>query len=534
VLMRILTEEELALEQAEKKAMAKIAAVHAGLEPLAVEMDSGQFPKRLQERFVRIIEAMSSLPEKSFPRMTGSVGELVALYRFLGNFRVTPDKILEPHVLATCDRADRLGRILVVHDTSGISYGGQGTREGLGPLNDGGQGYYLHPSLAVSADGMRVPLGVLRFEALVREALKKDKKPKNSRKKDPDSAFERWWRGVEQSEQLFEGSGTELLHVMDREGDDFVLEARMLGAGKRFVIRSSFDRLLSLTAEENKEGAARKLREALAQAEVVFEREVELSPRKEDRSAEKRKTYPARKGRIAKLCAAARGVSIRRPNGLGSIDEGTIPGSIQLNVVRVWEVEAPEGVEPVQWYLLTSEPIEKLEQILEVIDFYRARWVIEELFKALKSGCSLEKRQLESKEALLNALAVFLPIACRMLLLRSLARSTPALPATVVLSPTQIHILRTMRPKAALSPQPSVGDALLAIASLGGHLKHNGDPGWQVIGRGFEKIVIVEEYLASIAPPDAGAEHISDNLISIRDFLASTDGSLPLRASVQS
>ena len=534
MLMRVLTEEELALEQTEKQAMAKIAELHAGLEPLAVELDEGQFPKRLQERFIRIVEAMSSLPEKSFPRMTRSVGELVALYRFLGNFQVTPDKILEPHMLATCERADRLRRILVVHDTSGISYGGQGMRQGLGPLNDGGHGYYLHVSLALSADGLRVPLGVLRFEAVVREALKSKNKPKNSRKKDPDSEFERWWRAVEQSEQLFEGGATELIHVMDREGDDFVLEARMLLAGKRFVIRSSFDRLLSLTPEEKKEGAARKLREALAEAEVVFEREVELSPRKEDRSAEKRKTYPARQGRTAKLCAAARRLSIRRPNGLGSIEGSPVPRSIELNVVRVWEVEAPEGVKPVEWYLLTSEPIETLEQILEVVDFYRARWVIEEFFKALKSGCGLEKRQLESKEALLNALAVFLPIACRMLLLRSLARSTPALPATVVLSPTQIHILRTMRPKAALSPQPSIGAALLAVASLGGHLKHNGNPGWQVIGRGFEKIVIVEEYLASIAPADAGAEHVSDNLINIREYLASTGQSHLLRTSVQS
>jgi hypothetical protein len=533
--MRILTEEELALEEAEKQARAKIAELHAGLEPLAVELDEGQFPKRLQERFIRIVETMSSLPEKSFPQMTRSVGELVALYRFLGNFQVTPDKILEPHVLATCERADRLGLILVVHDTSGISYGGQGTRQGLGPLNDGGHGYYLHGSLAVSADGLRVPLGVLRFEALVRKALqKKGKKPKNSRKKDPDSAFERWWRGVEHSEQLFEGSATELLHVMDREGDDFVLEARMLGADKRFVIRSSFDRLLSLTPQEKKDGAARKLREALAEAEVVFEREVELSPRKEDRSAEKRKTYPARAARIAKLCAAARRVSIGRPNGLGSIDGGSVPRSLELNVVRVWEVEAPEGVEPLEWYLLTSEPIETLEQILQIVDWYRARWIIEEFWKALKTGCSIEKRQLESKEALLNALAVFLPIACRMLLLRSLARSTPAWPATVVLSPTQIHILRTMRPKAALSPQPSIGEALLAVASLGGHLKHNGDPGWLVIGRGFEKIVIVEEYLASIAPPDARAQHVSDNLINLHEYLASTGQSHLLRASVQS
>jgi hypothetical protein len=48
---------------------------------------------------------------------------------------------------------------------------------------------------------------------------------------------------------------------------------------------------------------------------------------------------------------------------------------------------------------------------------------MEEFFKALKTGSAIETRQLESKRSMLNALAVFAPIAWQLLTLRSLARS---------------------------------------------------------------------------------------------------------------
>jgi hypothetical protein len=349
-----------------------------------------------------LLETISAAPEKSFPQMTHSPAELLAMYRMLGNFMVTPEKIIEPHVLATAERADHLGLILVPHDTSGISYGGQDTREGLGPLNDGGHGYYLHASLAVSADGLRTPLGLLAFQAIVREASEQSlKKPKNSRKKDPERESKRWWQKVKSVAELFEGSGTELIHLMDREADDFELLARMIQSGQRFVVRlSRLDRLLALSEPQSKDQRSPKnIEQALGEAQTSFERVVPLSARRADRSGEKRQSHPQRESRNARLRGAALPLRIRRPNGLSVIDGEPMPPSLDLNVVRVWEVDVPEGVKPVEWYLLTIEPIETPEQSSRSW-IYRARWVIEEFFKALKSGCAIEKRQLESKDAL--------------------------------------------------------------------------------------------------------------------------------------
>jgi hypothetical protein len=106
--------------------------------------------------------------------------------------------------------------------------------------------------------------------------------------------------------------------------------------------------------------------------------------------------------------------------------------SININVVRVWEPTPPEGEEGVEWTLLTSEQIGTPEQQLAIVDHYRDRWTIEEYIKAIKSGCDFEKRQLQDYEGLVNLLAVFAPIACRMLLIRSEARRTPDAAATEV------------------------------------------------------------------------------------------------------
>jgi hypothetical protein len=151
------------------------------------------------------------------------------------------------------------------------------------------------------------------------------------------------------------------------------------------------------------------------------------------------------------------------------------------------------------WRLVTNLPIDTPEQVAFAIDAYCARWAIEEFFKAIKTGCQYERRQLESCRALLNALAVFSVIAWRLLLLRYTARTAPDAPASSVLTSQQIRVLSrlsTMKgpnvPKVDLPANPSAEDALRAVAQLGGHLRSNGPPGWQVLGRGYDSLLLVE------------------------------------------
>jgi hypothetical protein len=125
------------------------------------------------------------------------------------------------------------------------------------------------------------------------------------------------------------------------------------------------------------------------------------------------------------------------------------------------------------------------------VDCYHARWVIEEYFKAIKTGCQYESRQLETAESLLNALAIFAPVAWRLLLLRHLARSDGKATATDALTAKQVQVHKAVAKK-PLPAKPTAREAMLAIAALGGHIKNNGDPGWLVLGRGLHDLLLLE------------------------------------------
>ena len=275
--------------------------------------------------------------------------------------------------------------------------------------------------------------------------------------------------------------GQAIVHVIDREADDYRLLALLTRGGHRFVVRAAFDRLL----ESNEETDRPKLLDELASVRTRVTREVPLSRRpKASRSPKQLHIHPVREGRLATLAFGATTVTLRRPRP----QPKTEPVTLRLNVVRVWEPHPPRGESPVEWTLLTGEPIKNVDDLLRIVDYYRARWTIEEYFKALKTGCAYEKRQLESLDGLLNVLALYAPIAWQLLRFRSEARRDPDAPATAVLTDTQIEVLRCFRPR-PLPEKPTARDVLLAVAALGGHLKRNGEPGWQTLAAGYDELL---------------------------------------------
>jgi len=249
--------------------------------------------------------------------------------------------------------------------------------------------------------------------------------------------------------------------------------------GHRFVARCQFNRKLET------ELGIEKLYDVLARVSATAERDVPLTKRKPQKDPVAEKIHPSRQARLAKLSIAATTVEFKRPLNLKS-DDACSP-TIAINVVRVWEPAPPEGEQAVEWVLLTNEPIATPEQQLAIVDHYRARWVIEEYIKAIKSGCDFEKRQIQDYEGLVNLLAVFAPIAYHMLLIRSEARRTPSAAAIEVVSQDHIDVLRACG-RLKLSNNPTTREVYLAIAALGGHIKYNGDPGWSTLAYGFEEL----------------------------------------------
>ena len=172
-----------------------------------------------------------------------------------------------------------------------------------------------------------------------------------------------------------------------------------------------------------------------------------------------------------------------------------LPPSLRLNFVEVREPDPPEGEEPVVWRLVTTEPVDDKEQVAAVVDAYCGRWLIEEFFKALKTGCRYQEHQLESGKALLVLLAIETAVAWQMLLLRWLARNSPEEPAERVLNQNQLHVLKALlqKKKRTMPDIMTAEHALRAIAELGGHIRNNGPPGWLVLRRGFERLSSLEQ-----------------------------------------
>jgi len=266
----------------------------------------------------------------------------------------------------------------------------------------------------------------------------------------------------------------------------------LTNAGARFVVRVCRDRCLV-----EGDGGKNMMFAAADRAPVVVARSVPLARRRGRTFAPDRKIHPPRTERTAKLSIrAASHVLIRRPDRQ-VLDN--CPASIVLNVVTVEEKSPPHGAAPVSWRLVTTDPVDTPAQVEAIVDAYRARWTIEEYFKALKTGCAFEKRQLESFRTLVNALAVFLVIAWRILLLRSVARDNANAPASDALTERQVLVLQQLArmreapvPHIEMPRSPKAQHALAAVARLGGHIKNNGPPGWQVLGRGYASLLLIE------------------------------------------
>ena len=420
---------------------------------------------RRTARLSRLVESLAKNPSLSFPQAMPDAADLEAAYRFFNNVKVRPEEILRPHIGQTVERVLQEAVILVAHDSSIVSFTSEG-KEGLAQ-HFGKQQFLVHCSLALQADERHRPLGLLAMSQHL--PIKTPGKLLNDRW--PDQIREVHALGI---------SPGNVVHLMDRESDDYDLLSFMKTMGARFVSRVKFNR-------RTVDGGY--LEASLEQAVVQAEREVYLSRRTGKRvGAKQLKANPPREARLAQLSVSAGRITIpRTPTARDSSEK-----FLELNVVRVWEPTPPANQSAVEWLLYTTEPIDTAEQLLQVVDWYRARWTIEEFYKSLKTGCALEKRQLGDLHSLTNALALLAPMAWHLLLIKSEAHTRPTTSADFVLDKEELEVLRVAAVRGRELPEnPTVLDAMLSIAALGGHLKHNGLPGWQTLARGHQQLKLL-------------------------------------------
>lgn len=429
--------------------------------------------KSRTKRGVQIAEAFLRAPSDSIPRMFANAHQAKGAYRFFSNGKVTHEGVLSGHMEQTVERCVPEGTILVIQDTTTLTYTTHKKTKGLGPINDrrATRGMLVHTALAVSAERHEV-LGILDQMAWVRSEKKHPKEETSRDRQRRKRESERWRETERRVAERLGKKEVRVISLMDREGDIFEVFEEMNRLGHGFVIRAARNRLLEL--EEGEEIRRYSLEEVL-KAPIRAGKTVEI---------------PARNGqaaRSAKLEIRAMTVTVQPPKSRDRKGE-----SVTVNLVVAVECGVPNGAEPLVWYLITSEPIETEADVLKVIRYYEARWTIEELHMGIKTGCACEERQLQTSHALKNFLAMASVMAWQMLALRDAARRNDPIPASRILTSTQLAVLCGLRPR--LPRDCTAAQALRSIAGMGGFMErtHDGHPGWRTLWRGMTKLLIAE------------------------------------------
>lgn len=382
--------------------------------------------------------------------------------------KMTPNIMLEGHIANTLARAKSSPDeyLIAAQDTTYYNYTGHHKMEGLGLIQENTKGAIQHNVLLMNESGQ--PLGLLDQQYWTREG------GKNFEGKES----EKWFNGLSAVNKHLGNCGKKVVLVQDREADilDFFKAKR----------EDSVELLVRVHEPRNMEvltnGAIVKLENAsehlsdYGQKEVVIQRnnrevKLTLSLRAGAVNVHPRKNYSTKKH-------STKGLSLVVAEEVACVDCKT--GK------NLFDKE-----ERVIWYLLTSLPIESLEDVLRIVNFYALRWRIERLHYTLKSGAlNVEKLQFDDLDTTFNALAFYSIVAWQILGVTYLVRQVAEVPATDFFEEQEIVILEKVTKKDI----QTIKDAVLALCKIVGFApsKKQPLPGIKVLAQAFERFYYIK------------------------------------------
>jgi hypothetical protein len=429
--------------------------------------------ERLNSRFGIILQTLADKPLDPFTQAASNAGQAKAIYRFLSNERLAVDDFLQPLVDTTTDACRHQPTLLSIQDSSSANYNSLVNTKDLGLLNGStARGLHFHTTIAVQTDG--VVLGLLHQFFWIRPVGVKPHQADHRKRPIEDKESYKWLEGVEAAEAaidaLPDAERPRLIHVFDAEGDVHEVMQRIEQSPHGAIIRAGQNRSVA--------GDVHAAFDAVAASPVIGVKSLDLPARHglKPRKAE----LQLRSVRLT--TAPSHNYPKRKP--------------LSWTLIEVREVNAPSGVEPLHWLLWTTEPANSLAEVAEITRQYGLRWRIEDFHLTLKSGCQIEKLQLETADRLIKAIILYSAVALRIMALRDLARNKPTTPCTKVLGSDQWRALVAhfeKRQPTAGDKIPTIQQAVLWIGRLGGHLnrKRDGMPGVRTLWRGWRDLAIL-------------------------------------------
>jgi len=424
---------------------------------------------RLSKRFKRLLTDVYDRCRHSIPAACGGWAETIAAYRFFDNKNVNLRLLLSAHYEASVKRIGACDVVLIAQDTTQLIREVTKSTEVIKGIRKTEKvKTFLHANVAFTTE--RVCLGVVATDHWKRNG----KKNKANQAKKPIEEKEsiRWLEGYGAACAVqAQCPNTLVVSISDRESDihELFLETQTYETPTRaaWIVRSTHNRLIEGEGDH-------KLKDYLEKSPIKGQSAFTMPAKGERKPRKVRQTIQAALVPLKAVTHADKAL------------EG-----MTLHAILVKEQNPPEGEKPIEWILLTNLPIDTLEQIETIIQWYICRWEIEIYFRVLKNGCQVQKLQLETLERFEACLGIYIIVSWRLLCMTMLARQCPDMPCDVILDEDEWQSLYiTVKQAPPPKQPPPLNIAIDMIAKLGGYLGRKNDepPGTKTIWIGIQRM----------------------------------------------
>ncbi len=336
-----------------------------------------------------LLGAMQKQRTMCLSALADSRGQARQFQRFLDNEAVSMHEMLVHAARQTARRA--VGRhVLAITDTTELNYAPHsGAKRGFGTVGNGTDiGVLLHPVIAVDAEqggliGLVGATVINRTDGPVTDHKTRPADEKESR---------RWLAAAETAGEVL-AEAAMITVVEDREGDIY----------DQFARRPDNVHLLVRAAQNRSLEGDEKLFARCAAWSAVTQHTIQVPARH---------GKPARAERTAVVAVRSGEVTIKRPL---RAEPGLAP-TLTLRVVDVREIAPPSAQQPLHWCLLTTHAVGGAAEALQIVAWYRLRWIIEQLFRTMKTdGVDVETSQITTPLSLAKLVTVALIAAVRVM-----------------------------------------------------------------------------------------------------------------------
>lgn len=458
------------------------------------EADLGDL--RRTSRAVALAASIAARPGGRVTEVLKTSAEREGAFRLLRNSSVDETELGRSSHRATVARLSPGEKFIVAVDQTGLSVTDAQGNKGFGRAGSNDKervrGLQAMNALALRSDGTCLGLcGQSWWRRSDRKAphWKQDRRPLSQR----ESFL--WHQVIDQTEQALEETrpSARAWYQLDRGGDSFHILKKARDEGLCLTVRAAYDRAL---CDDH-----RSMNELVSSSKVLGGIEHYLRP-----GAAKRAGHSAKRAR--RLTVRAAKVTVRLTEYRPRFERT----SMDLWVVHVREKAPPKGCERLEWFLLTTHPVESKHDALLVARAYCLRWRVEEFHKTWKSGaCKLETSQLRSPKTFKCWATLHAAVAARIERLKRVSRSEPNSSALTIASRAEIDTLIVLVTSKKLVPDKRLiwkpGDDMTShdfvelVATMGGYTgqtSSGGPPGSITIRRGLERLLPAVEALEAV------------------------------------